>query len=183
MEIGISLGSNMGRRVAHFHAAHERLEHTDGIRIIATSPIYETEPVDVADDYAHLPFLNAVIIVESESAIETIAAQLREIEDAFGRVRGSDKNAPRPLDLDVLYADHLALDTEKLRLPHPRWNERRFVVQPLADVRPDLVLPGERRTVSEILAALPERPTAVLHGEQWTPNGSRAPRKRRLRNR
>ena len=84
----------------------------------------------------------------------------------MGRVRGMDRNAPRPIDIDILYADDVMIDDDDLTLPHPRWSERRFVVQPLADVRPALCIPGQNRTVAEILAGMPATPT-VHRFKDW----------------
>ena len=168
MEIGLSLGSNMGDRLAHLRAAVRGIEQVPGVRLLAVSSAYETEPVDVSAEHLDEPFLNAVVVIESSRPLEKLARAAHAIEDDMGRVRTSDRNAPRPIDVDLLYAGDLQVRTNALTLPHPRWNERRFVVHPLADVRPDLVLPGETRPVSEVLSALPETPNVVLYSRNWT---------------
>jgi 2-amino-4-hydroxy-6-hydroxymethyldihydropteridine diphosphokinase len=154
MEIGFSLGSNEGDVVAHMREAKRHLLMQPGVTFLAQSPLYETEPVDVAPEYVHLRFMNAVLVVESEAGAGEWLARLHDIEHAMGRRRGADRNAPRPIDIDILYAGAACIDSGGLEVPHPRWAKRRFVVQPLADVRPDLVLPGTNRTVSAILADL-----------------------------
>jgi len=78
----------------------------------------------------------------------------RSMEIRLGRQRGSERNAPRTIDIDLLYLGEQTLDHPELKLPHPRIGERRFVLQPLADIRPELILPGQRHTVSEMLAEL-----------------------------
>jgi 2-amino-4-hydroxy-6-hydroxymethyldihydropteridine diphosphokinase len=121
----------------------------------------------VAAAFEALLYLNTVLIVESATDLLPLSRQLHGIEDRMGRRRGPDRNGPRPIDIDILYANGLSLATAEVRVPHPRWKERRFVVQPLAEVRPDLALPGEPRTVSEVLRSLPERPRVTCFTKQW----------------
>ena len=154
MEIGLSLGSNLGDRLAHLQAAREAVRQLAGVTLVAQAPIYETEPVGVKPEYAHLKFLNTVLILRSDRPAEALQRDLADAEVRLGRVRGEDRFAPRAIDIDVLFAGDRWMETDRLTLPHPRWAQRRFVVQPLADVRPDLVLPGAGRTVREVLASL-----------------------------
>ena len=144
MRYGIALGSNVGDRLAHLRAAMEQLAP------ILVSPVYETEPVDCAPDTPM--YLNAVVEIESELEPEILLQRLQQIEQSEGRPASHGVNEPRTLDLDLLYAADLVINTPTLTLPHPRMTQRRFVLQPLADIRPDLVLPGCRRTVAELLA-------------------------------
>jgi len=168
MEIGISLGSNMGDRLANLREARERISRLPGVRLTAVSPVYETEPVGVSPAYRHLRFLNAVVVAESEIEPARLLSLFRRIEEDMGRKRGADRNEPRPIDIDIIYADSLVeRDGGDLNLPHPRWAERRFVVAPLADARPDLVLPGQTMSVKDILLTLPERPAVVLFSSEW----------------
>ncbi len=164
MEYGIGLGSNMGDRMQALAQAAARIARLPDVRILARSAVYETEPVGAQPEFRHLLFLNAVLVAESAASPDIFAASLRAIETEIGRVRQADRNAPRVVDIDLIYAGNSATETERLALPHPRWAERRFVVAPLADVRPDLVLPGQTRCVSAILADLPARPTVVRFG-------------------
>lgn len=154
MEAGLSLGSNLGDRLAHLRQAVSRLAALPGARILARSRVYETEPVEVPAAYRGLAFLNAVVILEWPGTVRELLAATKEIERAEGRERG-ERNGPRTLDLDILYAGGLRVEEPDLLVPHPRWAERRFVVEPLAEVRPDLALPGGRLTAREALAALP----------------------------
>ncbi len=131
------------------------------------SPVYETAPVGVRPEYEHLSYLNAALVVEADIAPDAMSEAIHAIEDNLGRVRTADRFAPRTADIDLLYADRTIYDSETLTLPPPRWAERRFVVQPLADLRPNLVLPGERRSVAEILTRLSEEPSATLFTDDW----------------
>ncbi|MBN1556811.1 MAG: 2-amino-4-hydroxy-6-hydroxymethyldihydropteridine diphosphokinase [Lentisphaerae bacterium] len=167
METGISLGSNTGDRLAHLKQARARMAALEGVTVSAASRVYETEPVDVRPEHAGTPFLNAVLVLDAAVSPARLARGLLAIETELGRVRGADRNAPRPIDLDIIYAGDAVIREDGLRVPHPRWAERRFVVQGLADVRPGRVLPGERRAVREVLAALPERPWVRLFERQW----------------
>ena len=154
MEVGFSLGSNRGNLVANMREAKRRILDSPEVTFVAQSALYETEPVGVAPEHAHLKFMNAVLVVDSERTAAEWLEVLHRIEDEMGRRRTYDRNAPRTMDVDILYAGAACIDSGGLVVPHPRWAQRRFVVQPLADVRPDLVLPGAGKTVKEILSGL-----------------------------
>ena len=167
MEVGLSLGSNLGDRMGNLREARRRVGMLDGVELLASGGVYETAPVGVRPEYAHMAFLNSVIIVETETNPMVLGEQLRAIEAQLGRVRCEDRNAPRPIDIDVLYAGDMILDDDQMTLPHPRWCSRRFVVQPLADVRPALILPGFAASVSHILASLPAEEAVALLLDHW----------------
>ena len=167
MEVGLSLGTNLGDRLAHLREGRRRVAALPGLALVASGGVYETAPVDVQPEYADMAFLNSVLIVETETPPMLLGEHLRAIEAAMGRVRSADRNAPRPIDIDVLYAGELILDDAEMTLPHPRWCLRRFVVQPLADVRAALVLPGYTSPVAEILASLPAEPPVTLLHAAW----------------
>ena len=167
MEYGLSLGSNLNDRLGNLVAARRMIAATPGITLLARSAVYETEPVDVADHLIHMTFLNAAVVIESLLPPEKVHARLHTIEDELGRLRGSDRNAPRTVDIDIIYADGIQICTPHLILPHPRWSERRFVVQPLADIRPDLVIASGGMTVQETLLSLPTNPGVIRFAEQW----------------
>ncbi len=154
MEIGFSLGSNRGDLVAHMKEAKRRILAYPDTDYVGQSPLYETEPVGVAPEYADLKFMNAVLVVNSRCSPAEWLDRLHALEYEMGRRRTEDRNAPRTIDVDILYAGTECIDSGGLVVPHPRWAQRRFVVQPLADVRPDLVLPGAGKTVREVLAGL-----------------------------
>jgi 2-amino-4-hydroxy-6-hydroxymethyldihydropteridine diphosphokinase len=167
MEIGFSLGSNLGDRLAVLQAARDQMLAVPETQRLAQSPVYETEPVGVKPEYAQLAFLNAVLVVESETPVETWLEEIGRIETALGRVRTEDRFAPRTLDVDIVYAGDRAIGSGGLEVPHPRWAQRRFVVQPLCDVRPDRVLPGFNRSVREVLAELPADEQVELFCREW----------------
>lgn len=167
MEIGLSLGSNLGDRLENLRRAAQRILALPGVRMIAAAPVYQTEPVGARSEYRHLTYLNTVLIVEASDSPDDFSRRVHEIETDLGRRRTADRNAPRVIDIDLLYAGDTRRADGVLDLPHPRWAERRFVVQPLADVRPTLRLPGCKRTVAEQLAHLPAMPGVEPFADPW----------------
>lgn len=147
----IALGSNLGDRAAYLQTALDRLRAT--VQVTAVSPVYETDPVGYAEQG---PFLNAVVAGTTTRDPQALLGELLRIERALGRAR-SFPNAPRTIDLDLLGYDALALATPALTVPHPRLRERAFVLAPLADIAPGLVLPGMGDTAAALLAALGPR--------------------------
>ena len=154
MEYGLSLGSNLEPRLDNIMVACELIAAIVGVRIEERATVYETVSIDVPQEYEHLSFLNTILIIETELEANILHAKLQEIENRLGRVRGEIRNAPRPIDIDLIYAEGITSNTEKLILPHPRWAERRFVVEPLAEVRPDLMIYAAKGTVSDVLLSL-----------------------------
>lgn len=142
----IALGANLGDPVATVKAAILALRELPQTEFIAASSLYRTAPVGLK----HQPdFINAVVELVAVSPAPTLLEALFEIEARFGRQR-SIKNAPRTLDLDLLlYGDELS-DDPQLTLPHPRLHERAFVLAPLAEIAPQLVIPG-RGPVADLL--------------------------------
>ena len=143
----VALGSNVGDRDDHLRAGIVAM-HEAGLRVKAASSVWETEPVGGAGPGW---FLNMVVRVETDLSPEDALDTLLSIERACGR-RRTRPNAPRELDLDLLLLGGLRRASPALTLPHPRMGERAFVLVPLAEIAPDLVL-GER-TVAEALAGL-----------------------------
>ena len=166
-EAALSLGSNLGDKLASLTAARAALAALPQTRLLASSRIFETDPVDVPSAWQDAAFFNAVIVVETALAADAFSDAVHAIETTLGRIRGPELNAPRTIDIDILYFDDQSSDHADLRLPHPEWSRRRFVCAPLADVRPDLVLPNQHLSVSAILAALPTYPAAVPALSQW----------------
>jgi len=167
VEYGLSLGSNLGNRLATLQTTRDRIAQLSGVSNVETSAIYETAPVGVRPEYKDLAFLNAVLIVTATLSPDAMSTAVHAIEDDLGRVRTEDRFAPRPIDIDILYAGDTMMDDEDLTLPHPRWAERRFVAQPLADVRPDLVFPGDQKSVREVLDSLPLEPKVSRFASDW----------------
>ena len=167
MEIGFSLGSNMYNRKRLLMQAKNLLLSAPRTRFVTQSPIYETTPVDVKPEYGDMPFLNSVLVLESDLPIESWLSYIGKIEENLGRERTADRNAPRPIDIDMVYAGDRVVDSGGLEVPHPRWAERRFVVQPLCDVRPDRILPDTHQTVAAVLRSLPPDEGMRLFAERW----------------
>lgn len=147
----ISLGSNVGSRETEIASALRRIEGS-GIRILRRSSLYETEP----RDFVHQPwFLNQVVEGQTHLAPEALLELLLAIEREGGRDRTSaPPRGPRTIDLDVLLYGEAVIETPALSVPHPRLHERRFVLDPLLELRPDLVHPGTRKMLSSYLDAV-----------------------------
>jgi 2-amino-4-hydroxy-6-hydroxymethyldihydropteridine diphosphokinase len=167
MEVGFSLGSNMYNRKRLLMQAKTLLLTAPRTRYVDQSHIYETTPVDVQPQYADMVYLNSIVIVESDLPLESWLSYINKIEINLGRVRTEDRNAPRPIDIDIIYAGEQIIDSGGLEVPHPRWAERRFVVEPLCDVRPTLVVPESHKPVSEILQTLPTDEGLSVLDEAW----------------
>ena len=167
MEIGFSLGSNQGDRLAYLQAARDRLLLYNDAVLLDQSSVYSTDPVDVAPDYAAYDFLNAVILLESEISAEEWLVRLGNVEQEFGRIRSGGYHEPRTIDIDILFAGYRRIDSVDLTIPHPRWSERSFVLAPLTEVRPHLVLPGEPRAVKHVWRALRGKQRVEKVIESW----------------
>lgn len=166
-EAGLSLGANLGDRFANLRDAAARIAAIPGVFEIARARVYETTPVGVQPQYRHLAYLNTVLIIRTSLPAPALSDRLHAIEAAMGRVRTTDRFAPRTMDIDILYVGDEVRDDSDLTLPHPRWAARRFVLQPLADVRPGLRIPGSRETVGAMLTGLPGEPDVVCVAEVW----------------
>lgn len=124
----LSVGSNLGDRHANISVALSKLENIG--RIAALSDIYETPPLGYAEQG---DFLNAAVALETSLAPEDLLDSLMRIEGELGRVR-KIANGPRTIDLDIIFYENVAIKSEKLELPHPRWTERDFVITPMLDI-------------------------------------------------
>ena len=163
---GIALGSNIGDRGALLAEARQRILALDGISgPVLSSALYETDPVDSAPDSPR--FINAVIELSTTLAPPQLLHSLQTIEIDLGRPKVRPKNAPRTLDLDVLYYGSAVSQDPLLTLPHPRLHLRRFVLHPLHDIRPDLVPPGFKASVAELLRSLDDPAGVAMSPEQW----------------
>lgn len=157
----IGLGSNLGDRAENLHAARERLE-ASGVRIRRGSSLYETEPRGMLDQPW---FLNQVIEAETTLYPRQLLARLLTIEREMGRLRMTP-NGPRTIDLDILLFGNAVIHAAGLEIPHPRMAERRFVLEPLAELAPGLRPPRGRRTVREMLADVMDQPVRRFAGER-----------------
>jgi 2-amino-4-hydroxy-6-hydroxymethyldihydropteridine diphosphokinase len=153
MRAGIALGSNIEPRLAYLQAARRSVFGLhSGTRPILCSKIYETSPVDCPADSP--PFLNAALEFSTEMQPQELLSKLKSIERALGRPPTQERNSPRTIDIDLLYCDSIALSEPSLTIPHPQIAQRRFVLQPLADIRPELILPRLTKNVQELLSEL-----------------------------
>lgn len=146
----IALGSNLGNSMAIMREAMERLREFSKEPIVASS-LWSTTPVDCPPGSP--PFVNAVVALtpsENESP-ETLLHKLQALEREFGRRPKTILNEARPLDLDLISFGNVVRDSAFLVLPHPRAHQRKFVLQPLAEIAPDYILPGQTRTVRALL--------------------------------
>ena len=144
----IGLGANLGDPQAALHEAIEALAALPASVLRASSSFYRSAPIDAIGP----DFLNAVVQLDTHLAPHALLAALQRIEQVHGRERPY-RNAPRTLDLDLLlYADHV-IETPALTVPHPRLHERAFVLRPLAEIAPQLLVPG-RGCVADLLAPL-----------------------------
>ncbi len=160
MRYGIALGSNLGDRAANMQrGVHALLARLPGASLKAVARVYETDPIDCPP--GSLPFFNSVIEIDCGLMPHEVHRAMVAVELELGRPSMRDRNAPRPLDLDMLYAGECILHDDDLQVPHPRLHQRRFVLQPLADIRPELVLPGQQQSIAQLLAALSDDPASV----------------------
>ena len=146
----VGLGANLGDREDTLRRAIELLGAEREIEVVAVSTLRETDPVGVLDQPR---FLNGAVAVETTLAARGLLESLLEVERKLGRVRDGRRWGPRAVDLDLLVYDGLVVDEPGLRVPHPRLHERRFALEPLAELDPALEIPG-RGSVSALLAAL-----------------------------
>jgi 2-amino-4-hydroxy-6-hydroxymethyldihydropteridine diphosphokinase len=146
----VGLGANLGDREATIRSALAALEARDGISVTAVSTLRETDPVGYLDQPR---FLNGVAELDTELAADELLAGLLDTERALGRTRDGPRFGPRTIDLDLLLYGDEEIDEPGLRVPHPRLHERRFVLEPLAELAPGLVVPGRGR-VETLLAEL-----------------------------
>jgi 2-amino-4-hydroxy-6-hydroxymethyldihydropteridine diphosphokinase len=166
MRIGVALGSNLGDRLANLRAAREAIADLTGAKgSVLVSPVYETEPVGCEPGAGK--FFNAVLEIEYNGDPTDLLQKLIRIEESLGRDRDHARNVSRKIDIDLLYAGELNVENEQLQLPHPRLHLRKFVLQPLADIRPELILPNQTKTVRELLAQTGDSTKVTCLAEKW----------------
>lgn len=145
----LSLGSNLGDREALLRGALSRLAAVG--RVIAVSSLYETEPVE----FTGQPwFVNCAVLIATSKTPQELMASLLDIERQLGRQR-AEKKGPRLIDIDILLFDDHVITSNELTIPHPAMQQRRFVLEPLVEIAADAVHPVLKKTIRELLDALP----------------------------
>jgi 2-amino-4-hydroxy-6-hydroxymethyldihydropteridine diphosphokinase len=147
--VHLSLGSNVGDRAANLNTAVDHLRALG--EIVAVSSFYETEPVEFA---AQPWFLNCAVALSTDKTPEETLASILEIEQKLGR-RRAQKKGPRIIDIDILLFGNSIVDDPGLTIPHPAMHERRFVLEPLAEIAPDARHPVLKQTIQELRDTLP----------------------------
>ena len=147
----IALGTNLGERLENLKRAVELIDEVDALEVKSVSSVYETRPVGGPEQGN---YLNACALIKSELTPTLLLLKLLEIENIMGRVR-EERWGPRIIDLDLLVYENVIMNTPLLELPHPRLTERDFVLIPLCDIAPDLVITGGGKTVYNLLSTRP----------------------------
>lgn len=163
----LALGSNLGDRRANLIRSLDALHDPPTVIVTAVSPVYETVPV--GGPQPRQLYLNAAIRVETTLTPEQLLERTQRIEQQLGR-RRTIKNAPRPIDIDILLIGDLIRESPDPIIPHPRMHQRGFVLRPLADIAPEVIHPISGSTIISLLVALPagEVETPVYSDSWWT---------------
>ena len=166
MRVGIALGSNLGDRLGNLQQARAAI-HTlpDVAPPFLASRVFATAPVDCETGAGE--FLNAVVEFDYHGNLRHLMKELRHIEASLGRPSHHARNRSRTMDLDLLYAGEMQVSEKHLEIPHPRMTSRLFVMQPLAEIRPELILPGQQKSATEIVAALQKTDTVRPLTNEW----------------
>jgi 2-amino-4-hydroxy-6-hydroxymethyldihydropteridine diphosphokinase len=160
MRTGIGLGSNVGDRLAYLREGFHRIRslHTAAEPPLVSS-IFETSPIDCAPGTN--AYLNATVEIQFDRPPIVLLDALLRIEREMGRPSKRPRNAPRMIDLDVLYVGNLILNNSEIIIPHPRLPQRRFVLAPLSEIAPDLIVPGQTKTIRALLEDLTDTERVV----------------------
>ena len=167
IEVGLSLGSNTGKRLASLVEAKKLILNIRGVSLTDQSSVYETEAKDVRAEFKALNFLNTILIIQTSISIRNLLRIFFSIERELGRKPSFLRNAPRVIDIDIIYAGQMQINEEELIIPHPQWARRRFVLCPLCEVRPNLHIPGQSGTVSDVLSHLKDETMVRLYASKW----------------
>jgi len=150
----LSLGSNIEPRKTFIEKALLELAALPDTQHLRCSSIHETKPVGVPEAERGLSFLNAVVVLQTRLSPQAFSTAIHAIEERLGRTRTGVYGAARTLDIDIIAFGDTLMNTPELTLPHPHAHHRAFVLQPLAELFPDYVLPGQQQTVTQLLSRL-----------------------------
>ena len=166
MRTAVALGSNLGDRLENLRVGRKAIFDLATVKPpVLSSAIYETEPIGCEPGAGK--FLNAVVEFEYDGDPARLLEQLIQIEEALGRKRDHRQNVSRTIDIDLLYCGDKEVNNGRLQVPHPRLHLREFVLRPLADIRSDVVLPGQTKSIRELLAEVERAGEAVLSAGSW----------------
>jgi 2-amino-4-hydroxy-6-hydroxymethyldihydropteridine diphosphokinase len=166
MRTGVALGSNIGDRLGNLRAARKTILSTANVKEpVLSSAIYVTEPVGCEPGAEK--FFNAVVEFEYDGDPADLLEQLIQIEEGLGRKRNHQQNVSRTIDIDLLYCGDQWINDKQLQLPHPRLHLREFVLRPLADIRPDLTLPDQKKSIRELLNEFERSGEVILSADHW----------------
>ena len=155
----LGVGSNLGDKLENCRNGIAALTRLSGIRPVAQSRIYRTEPVDYLDqDW----FINYVVKIETELPPLVLLTHIKTIEQAAGRKQNSLRFGPRILDLDILLFDNVVQEDSRLTIPHPRMHKRRFVLKPICDIDPEIIHPVLRRSMQALLDELADQEQGIV---------------------
>lgn len=157
----LSLGANLGNRAETLRAAVQRIAAKDGVTLCAVSSLYETAPWGKTDQP---DFLNIAVSLKTMLLPEAVLALTQTVETELGRVR-HERWGPRTIDIDILYIEGVERHTPALTLPHPYMTERAFVLVPMAEIAPDLVVKG--RTVEQWRKTVDDKGVVCVAGSEW----------------
>jgi len=166
MKTAVALGSNLGDRLENLRSGRKAIFGLPTVEPpILSSAVYETEPVGCKPGAGK--FLNAVVEFEYDGDPAHLLEKLIQIEEALGRKRDHRQNVSRTIDIDLLYCGNQRINIERLQLPHPRLHLRTFVLRPLADIRPNLILAGQKKTIRELLSEVEQTGEVSLFANHW----------------
>jgi 2-amino-4-hydroxy-6-hydroxymethyldihydropteridine diphosphokinase len=166
MRAGVAVGSNLGERLANLRNARKDIAALSGVLPpMRSSAVYETEPIGCEKGAGK--FLNAALEFGYAGEAQDLLRALAAIEKLLGRPATHARNVSRTIDLDLLYFGEMEIETTELQLPHPRIVQREFVLRPLADIRPDLVLPRQSEPVDALLLQLTSTGAVVRVAVEW----------------
>ncbi len=160
-DVYVGIGSNVGDRVFFLTEAVRKLNAPPAIRVMKVSSLYETEPVGVKEQSS---FLNAAVWVQTSAAVNVFHARIKSIEKEIGR-KERFRWGPREIDIDILLFDDLIIHDTSVKIPHPEMTVRKFVLQPLAEIAPDIIHPAMKKSIKELFSACRDSHAVTLAAE------------------